>query len=70
MVRGPSSVSENEVMVMAQLCKIEAHVIQSEPSYWRRRILEAMWVKTTGTTSNLDCGLSLDPLWNPALDII
>ena len=46
-----------------------AQVIQTEPFYWKRRVLEAIIIRNHDTTSNLDCGLSLDPLWTPLLDI-
>ena len=38
-----------------------AQVIQTEPFYWKRRVLEAIIIRNHDTTSNLDCGLSLDP---------
>ena len=47
-----------------------ARVIQSEPFYWKRRVLEALSIKSHVTTSNLDCGLLLDPLWTPVLDTL
>lgn len=38
-------------------------VIPSEPYYWKRRILEAIEIRCRKNTSNLDCGLALDPLY-------
>ena len=32
----------------------EARLIQTEPFYWKRRVLDALWIKSRGTTSNLD----------------
>ena len=48
----------------------EARVIQTEPFYWKRRVLEALWIKGRGTTSNLDCGLTVNPLWTPLFDLL
>ena len=42
-----------------------ARVIGQEPHYWRRRVLEALHISKSGKTSNLDCGLTLDPIWAP-----
>ena len=44
-----------------------ARVIGQEPHYWRRRILEALHISRCERTSNLDCGLSLDSVWDPFL---
>ena len=41
----------------------EVRVIQTEPFYQKRRVPEALWIKSHGTTSNLDCGLTVNPLW-------
>ena len=37
-----------------------AKILESEPLYLKRRILEAIWVKKTSRNSNLDCGLVLN----------
>ena len=42
-----------------------AKVIGQEPHYWRRRVLEALHISKNDKTSNLDCGLTLDPIWAP-----
>ena len=45
-----------------------AKVLEQEPRYWRRRILEAMHIHRRRQTSNLDCGLTLDGIWTPFLE--
>ena len=42
-----------------------ARVIGQEPYYWKRRVLEALHISRSDKTSNLDCGLALDPIWAP-----
>ena len=42
-----------------------ARVIGQEPHYWKRRVLEALHISRSDQTSNLDCGLTLDPIWAP-----
>lgn len=42
-----------------------AKVIGQEPHYWRRRVMEAIHIAKQENTSNLDCGLTLDPVWTP-----
>ena len=46
----------------------EARVVTVEPSYWKRRMREALRIQSAGNTSNLDCGLTLDPVWLQFLD--
>ena len=46
----------------------EARVITVEPSYWKRRVQEALRIQSVGSMSNLDCGLTLDPVWLQFLD--
>ena len=46
----------------------EVRVITIEPSYWKRRVCEALRIKSVGSTSNVDCGLILDPAWMQFLD--
>ena len=38
-------------------------ILETEPHYWRRRILEAIWIQKTPQTCNLDCGLALNEAW-------
>ena len=45
----------------------EADVLVQEPRYWRRRVLEAVKIQKHAGNTNLDCGLSLNPIWTPYL---
>ena len=45
-----------------------AKVLEQEPRYWRRRILEAIHIQKKKNTSNLDCGLALNTIWTPFLE--
>ena len=46
-----------------------AHIIEQEPWYWPRRVREAIHIANKrGSSTNLDCGLILDPVWSPFLD--
>jgi len=45
----------------------EADVLVQEPRYWRRRVLEAVEIQKHAENTNLDCGLSLNPIWTPYL---
>ena len=39
-------------------------ILEHEQNYWKRRTLEAIWIKKTeGRNSNLDCGLMLNQTW-------
>ena len=38
-------------------------ILEMEPHYWKRRILEAIWIQKTPQTCNLDCGLILNEAW-------
>ena len=38
-----------------------------ERNYWRRRVLEALHIHQQ-QTSNLDCGLAINPTWLPVLN--
>lgn len=40
-----------------------AEVLETEPHYWKRRVLEAIWIQKTPQTTNLDCGLALNEAW-------
>ena len=44
-----------------------ATVKQVEVNYTRRKIIEAIHIKKQKFTSNLDCGRSLSPIWQPLL---
>ena len=39
-----------------------------EGNYWRRRVLEALHIHREQHTSNLDCGLAINPSWLPLLN--
>jgi hypothetical protein len=45
-----------------------ARVLQPEPHYWKRRVLEALWIQCRDSTSNLhvDCGPSMDTIVGPS----
>ena len=45
----------------------EAKVVTVEQSFWRRRVQEAIRIRTQDNSMNLDCGLSLSRLWDPVL---
>ncbi len=42
-----------------------ARVRQREANYWRRRTIEAIHIKTSKDTMNLDSGLLLPSVWKP-----
>ena len=44
-----------------------AKTIEVEGNYWRRRVLEALHIHQQQHTSNLDCGLAINPSWLPVL---
>ena len=43
-------------------------VLECEHNYWKRRTLEAIWIKKTKKNSNLDCGMMLNQLWLTHID--
>ena len=45
-----------------------AKTIEVEENYWRRRVLEALHIHQQQHTSNLDCGLAINPSWLPVLN--
>jgi len=45
----------------------EAKVVAMEESFWKRRVQEAIKIRTQDRSMNLDCGLSLSTLWDPVL---
>ena len=44
-----------------------ATVKQVEVNHTRRKVIEAIHIKKQKVTSNLDCGRSLIPVWQPLL---
>ena len=43
-------------------------VVGQQEFYWKRRVMEAIWIHQCGRMSmNLDCGLSLSGLWHDLL---
>ena len=47
----------------------EASVLVQEPRYWTRRVLEAIEIHRHANNINLDCGLSLNPIWTLYLSL-
>ena len=45
-----------------------AKSLEYKPNYWKRRVLEAIWIKKTSINSNLDCGLTLNQTWLAYID--
>ena len=45
-----------------------AKVRTVEPFLWKRKVLEAIHIQREASTSNLDCGLQLNPIWTPILN--
>ena len=41
-----------------------AEVLETEGHYWKRRVLEALWIQKIPQNCNLDCGLSLSETWS------
>ena len=39
-----------------------------EQYVWKRKVLEAIAIRQTENSSNLDCGLNLNQVWSPLLD--
>ena len=42
----------------------EARIPEIESCYWKRRVLEALWICKQTSTMNLDCGLMVNPIWS------
>ena len=42
-----------------------AKILESEPHYLKRRVLEAISIKKTSRSLNLDCGFVLNQTWLP-----
>lgn len=45
-----------------------AKVRSVEQFLWKRKVLEAIHIQRETSTSNLDCGLQLNPIWTPILN--
>ena len=43
-------------------------VLECEQNYWKRRTLEAIWIKKTKKNSNLDCDMMLNQIWLTHID--
>ena len=41
-----------------------AEVVDMEPHYWKRHVLEAIWIQNTSQTCNLDRGMILSNAWS------
>ena len=41
-----------------------AEVVEMEPHYWKRCVLEGMWIQKTSQTCNLDCGMIHSEAWS------
>ena len=54
----------NEHHVDWEAAKVRAH----EEHLWKRKVLEAIIIRQTKDTSNLDCGLKLNQIWSPLID--
>ena len=40
-----------------------AEVVEMKPHYWKRRVLEAIWIQEIPQTCDLDCGLTVNESW-------
>ena len=47
----------------------EARVVKSVQGYWERRTMEAIEIKKSKSSMNLDRGLHLPSVWNPVFDL-
>ena len=47
----------------------KARVVQSVQGYWERRTMEAIEIKKSKSSMNLDRGLHLPSVWNPVFDL-
>ena len=45
----------------------DAKVRTTVQHLWKRKVLEAIHLKRQPDTSNLDCGVQLNPIWSPLL---
>ena len=41
----------------------DAEILEHEQNYWRRRVLEGIWIRRTDNTCNLDCGMTINDTW-------
>ena len=46
-----------------------ASILKQEPRYWKRRVLEAIEIQKHAENTNLDCGLTLNPIWTSFLKV-
>ena len=46
---------------------VSARVWSLEPNMWKRKVLEAIQIKQTKNTSNLDHDLILNQIWSPLI---
>ena len=46
----------------------EARVVKSVKGYWEQRTMEAVEIKKSKSSMNLDRGLHLPSVWNPVFD--
>ena len=44
-----------------------AKVRCTEQHYWKRKVREAIHISQQRNTSNLDCGLQINPVWLPLI---
>ena len=47
----------------------EARVVKSVQEYWERRTMEAIKIKKSKCSINLDWGLDLSSVWKPVFDL-
>ena len=38
------------------------------PNTWKKHVSEALYIRQQASLMNLDCGLHINPIWNPILD--
>ena len=41
-----------------------AEVVEMEPHYWKRHVLEAIWIQKTSQSCILECGMILSKAWS------
>ena len=63
--RNDGIVYTSRIMTIARIGKERARVIGQKPHFWKRRMLEALHISRCNNSSNLDCGLTLDSVWDP-----
>ena len=40
-----------------------AEILEHEQNYWRRQVLEGIWIRRTDNICNLDCGMTINDTW-------